>query len=82
LVQGTGYGIVPPHWNAALMDFSLTVTDEEVMQWHRALATQEGLYVGYSSAANVCAASKLLTSGRLGPEATVATVLCDTGLKY
>ncbi|WP_223203363.1 hypothetical protein [Achromobacter xylosoxidans] len=43
---------------------------------------REGLYVGYSAAANVCAAAKLLRSGRLRPDAAVATVLCDTGLKY
>ncbi|MBK4216095.1 cysteine synthase family protein [Paracoccus caeni] len=82
IVQGTSYGAIPPHWDAGLMDFSLTVTDEEVEHWHRQLAIREGLYVGYSAAANVCAAAKLLASGRLGGNATVATVLCDTGLKY
>lgn len=82
IVQGTSYGTVPPHWDARLMDLSLTVTDAEVEHWHRQLAICEGLYVGYSAAANVCAAAKLLASGRVGGEATVATVLCDTGLKY
>jgi cysteine synthase len=82
IVQGTGYGLVPPHWDAGLMDLSLTVTDAEVEHWHRQLAVMEGLYVGYSAAANVCAAVKLLKSGRLKVDATVATVLCDTGLKY
>ena len=82
IVQGTGYGLVPPHWDTGLMDLSLTVTDAEVEHWHRQLAVMEGLYVGYSAAANVCAAAKLLGSGRLKAEATVATVLCDTGLKY
>ncbi|MGR3367678.1 MAG: PLP-dependent cysteine synthase family protein [Sagittula sp.] len=82
MLQGTGYGLVPPHWDAALMDFGLTVTDAEVTDWHRRLAAQEGLYVGYSAAANVCAAAKLLASGRLARDATVVTVLCDTGLKY
>jgi cysteine synthase len=82
IVQGTGYGLVPPHWDTGLMDLSLTVTDAEVEYWHRQLAVMEGLYVGYSAAANVCAAAKLLRSGRLKVDATVATVLCDTGLKY
>ncbi|MCB1334007.1 MAG: cysteine synthase family protein [Roseivivax sp.] len=82
IVQGTGYGLVPPHWDPSLMDLSLAVSDAEVEQWRRRLAVREGLYVGYSAAANVCAASRLLGSGRLGPGATVATVLCDTGLKY
>lgn len=82
LLQGTGYGAVPPHWDAALMDLSIAVSDEEAEDWRRRLAHREGLYVGYSAAANVCAAVALLRSGRLGADATVATILCDTGLKY
>lgn len=82
VVQGTGYGSVPPHWDAGLMDLALSVTDAEVADWRARLAQREGLYVGYSAAANVCAAAGLLASGRLPPGATVATVLCDTGLKY
>jgi hypothetical protein len=30
IVQSTGYGLVPPQWDARLMDLSLTVTDAEV----------------------------------------------------
>ena len=82
VVQGTGYGLIPPQWDAGLMDLSLAVTDEEVAQWHRRLAVREGLYVGLSAAANVCASAKLLRSGRLKADAIVATILCDTGLKY
>jgi cysteine synthase A len=82
IVQGIGYGLVPPHWVPELMDMSLTVTDAEVQHWHRQLAYKEGLYVGYSAAANVCAAAKLLSSGQMKADATVATILCDTGMKY
>lgn len=82
IVQGTGYGLVPPHWDPGLMDVGIAISDAETEDWHRRIATCEGLYVGYSAAANVCAAAKLLSSGRLGPKTTVATVLCDTGLKY
>jgi cysteine synthase len=82
LLQGVGYGSIPPHWNPALMDVSLAVSDAEAEQWRRKLASQEGLYVGYSAAANVYAAVNLLKLGRLHANAVVATVLCDTGLKY
>lgn len=82
VLQGTGYGVVPPHWDNALVDGYLTVTDAEAEDWRRRLAHREGLYVGYSAAANVCAAAKLIASGRLGEDPVVATVLCDTGLKY
>lgn len=81
-IQGTSYGSVPPHWIDGLMDLSIPVTDQEVDDWRRALATQEGLHVGYSAAANVAAAAALLRSGRLAADATAVTVLCDTGLKY
>jgi cysteine synthase A len=82
ILQGTSYGRIPPHWQPRLMDMSIAVTDDEAEIWKRKLAAQEGLDVGYSAAANVCAAAKLLQSGRLKENAVVATVLCDTGLKY
>lgn len=82
LLQGSGYGAVPPQWDATLADGFLAVTDEEATEYRRRLAKEEGLYVGFSSAANVCAAVKLIDSGQLGETPTVVTVLCDTGLKY
>jgi len=82
LLQGTGYAIVPPQWDPDLVDEFLAVTDEDATAYRRSLAEKEGLHVGYSAAANVCAAVKLIESGRLGESPTVATVLCDTGLKY
>ena len=47
--------------------------------WGR-LAREEGLLVGTSSGLNVVAAVDI--ASRLGPEMTVVTVACDTGLKY
>jgi len=82
LLQGTGYGLVPPHWDPALADVFLSVTDEQAQYWRQRLATTEGLYVGYSAAANVAASAQLLASGSLPKQAIAATVLCDTGLKY
>ena len=82
LIQGTSYGAAPPQWDPGLMDLGIAVTDEDAELWRRRIAKEEGLYVGYSAAANVCAAAMLLNSGRLGPDAVVATLLCDTGLKY
>ena len=51
LLQGTSYGAVPPHWDAALMDLSVPVMDDNAERWPRLLATREGLHVGYSVAA-------------------------------
>ncbi len=82
LLQGTGYGSVPPHWDPALADAFLAITDDEAVNYKQRLAETEGLYVGYSAAANVCAAVKLIASGKLGADPQVVTLLCDTGLKY
>jgi cysteine synthase A len=82
IIQGTGYGTAPPHWDASLMDFTIAVSDDEAADWKVRLAKQEGLHVGYSAAANVCAAARLLETGMVPADAMVATVLCDSGLKY
>jgi len=82
VLQGAGYGSIPPMWEPELMSCSIAVSDEEATAWKQRLAIEEGLHVGFTAAANVCAASKMLSSGVLAPDATVATVLCDTGLKY
>jgi cysteine synthase A len=82
LLQGTGYGYVPPQWDRKLADTFLAVSDEEATTYRTLLATQESLHVGFSAAANVCAAIKLAKSGALGQTPTIATILPDTGFKY
>ena len=82
LLQGTGYGQVPPLWEERLADGCIAVSDEDAKRYRGLLAKQEGLHVGYSAAANVCAGVRLIESGRLGPDPCVVTILCDTGLKY
>jgi cysteine synthase A len=82
VLQGTGYGSVPPMWSGFEADGFLAVSDEEAIAYQRDLGRFEGLFVGLSSAANVCAAVKFVVSGQLGPKPTITTLLCDTGLKY
>ena len=82
LLQGAGYAIVPPQWDSALADGTLAVADDEAVAMRRRLGAEEGLYVGYSAAANVVAALQLFDRGVLPRGAVVATLLCDTGLKY
>ena len=80
IIQGTGYGIVPPFWEPDLADEILTVSDAEVREMTRRLSVEQGLYVGYSSGANVIAALKYLE--KLGSEINIVTILCDTAYKY
>lgn len=82
IIQGTGYGFIPPHWENNLVDSFIAVSDEEAAQYRKLLAHREGLDVGFSSGANVCAAIKLLESRSLPTNANVVTILCDLGLKY
>ena len=82
VLQGTGYGSVPPMWKGFEADGLLAVSDDEAIAYQRDLGRLEGLFVGLSSAANVCAAVKLVSNGELGPNPTITTLLCDTGLKY
>lgn len=84
IIQGTGYCMVPIHWEKGLADDFIAINDTEVVAMTRKIATLEGFYVGLSSGANVCAAIKLLERHPKLAEknASVVTVLCDTGLKY
>ena len=58
----------------------MTVSADDAMAMARRLAREEGLFAGTSSGANVHAAIEV--ARRLGPDATVATILCDSGLRY
>ena len=81
IIQGTSYGYIPPQWNSLLVDEVITVSDDEVAETKEALGKIEGLFVGFSSGANVAAAMKYLR--QLNNEnSRVATILCDTGFKY
>jgi len=44
------------------------------------LAREEGLFAGTSTGANVVAALRL--AERLQDDATIVTIMCDTGMKY
>jgi cysteine synthase A len=79
-MDGIGAGYVVPLWHAGVADRIERVTTEEAMAMAFRLAREEGLFAGTSTGANVIAALRL--AEELGPEATVVSVLCDTGMKY
>ena len=79
-IEGIGIGYVPPLWNPKLVNEIVGVPTEEAKAMSRRLAREEGLFVGTSSGANVSAALKV--AERLGPDATVVTILVDSGLRY
>ena len=79
-IEGIGIGFIPPLWEPHLVDEIQTVTAPEAMAMARRLAREEGLFAGTSSGANVVAA--LRVAKQLGPDATVVTILCDSGFRY
>ncbi len=79
-IEGIGIGFVPPLWQPELVDEIQTVTTEEAKAMARQLAREEGIFAGASSGANVVAA--LRVARQLGPHATVATIIIDSGLRY
>ncbi len=79
-IEGIGIGFVPPLWDPADASEFMTVSTHEAEEMARRLAREEALFAGASSGANVVAALRL--AERLGPAATVVTLLVDSGLKY
>ena len=79
-IEGVGPGFIPPMWNESLADEIQQVSTSEAKEMTRRLAKEEALFCGTSSGANMIAALRL--ARRLGPEKTVVTLLCDSGLKY
>jgi len=79
-IEGIGIGFVPPHWRPGVVDAIESATTEEAIEMCRRLAREEGIFVGVSSGLNVIAA--LRVAERLGPDATVATIMIDSGLRY
>ena len=73
-------GYVVPLWKPELVDEIVTVSASDAMAMARRLAREEGLFAGASSGANVVAALRL--ADRLGPDATIVTLMIDTGIKY
>ena len=79
-IEGVGPGFISPIWRADLADEIVAVSTDDAKAMARRLAREEALFAGTSTGPNVVAA--LRVAARLGPGATVATLACDSGLKY
>ena len=79
-IDGIGAGFVVPLWQDGIADRIEQVSTADAMAMALRLAREEGLFAGTSTGANVIAALRL--AERLGPDATIVTIMCDTGMKY
>lgn len=80
-IQGIGAGFVPEVLDTSIYDEIMTITDEEAYEYGREIARTEGVLVGISSGAALCAAVK--AAGR--PEnkgKNIVVLLPDTGERY
>jgi len=80
ITEGIGQGRVTENMKDAKVDGSLHIEDQKTIKMVFRLLHEEGLFIGASSALNVCAAVELAKV--LGPGKTVATVICDGAYRY
>lgn len=79
-IEGTGARFIVPLWDPNVVDEIATVSTDEAKIMARRLAHEEAILAGTSTGANIVAALRI--AQRLGPSATVVTVMCDSGAKY
>ena len=79
-IEGIGAGFVPPVLNLEVIDEVRVIADDDAYEMARRLAREEGLLVGISAGANAYIAAQI--AREMGSTARVATILCDSGLRY
>ena len=80
-IQGIGAGFVPKNFNAEVVDEILPVANEDAFAAARAIAKEEGIFVGISSGAALHAATVLAQRPENAGNRIVA-LLPDTGERY
>ncbi len=80
VAEGIGQGRITANLEGAPIDTQFRISDEEGLAWVGRLLQEEGLCLGLSSGINVAGAVEL--GRKLGSDARVATILCDTGFRY
>lgn len=78
--EGIGQGVVTANVKPALVDYCWQLSDQTILNMVHYIVKTEGLFVGTSTAANICSA--YLMAKKLGPGHKIVTILCDNGQKY
>ncbi len=79
-IEGVGPGFIPQLWHNELAGNIHRISTEDAMAMARRLASEEALFAGTSTGANVLAA--LRVAKEIGPYGIVVTLAVDSGIKY
>jgi len=80
-IQGIGAGFVPKNLDTTLLSGVEKISNDDAMAWARRLAKEEGLLVGISSGANVCAAARIAARPEFKGK-QIVTIACSFGERY
>lgn len=80
-IQGIGAGFVPKNYSAELIDEVLPVSNEDAFATARAVAKEDGIFVGISSGAAAYAASVVAQRPEFAGK-NIVVLLPDTGERY
>ena len=80
-IQGIGAGFVPKNFDGKLIDEILPVSNEDAFATARAVAKEEGIFVGISSGAAAYAASIVAQRPEFAGK-NIVVLLPDTGERY
>lgn len=80
VAEGIGQSRVTRNLEGIQIDDAYRIRDNVAMEMLYHLLQAEGLFLGMSSAINVCGAVKLAKAGGSGQ--VIATILCDAGSRY
>ena len=80
-MMGTAPGFMPGILDRELIDEILLVSEDEAFHTCRELARKEGILVGISSGASVCAALSL-SKNPAHADMVIVAMLCDSGERY
>ncbi len=80
-LQGIGAGFIPDTMDTAICDAIIPVTEEEAYTACRNVAKTEGILIGISGGAALCAAAKLATQPEMAGK-LIVTLFPDSGEHY
>ncbi len=80
-IQGIGANFIPKTLNQQIYDEVVTVTDNEAYEYAKKLVKTEGIFVGISSGAALCSATKI-AKRKGNNDKTIVVLLPDSGERY